>query len=131
MTTGALTEVHAGPGVKMNPSPLPGNDVGYIRKDSAEAGIYYASGSRGPGVGPIRAAAWSPDGKRVVFHRRISTPTRPPLVKMFSRNPNYELNLSGVLPAFQPFGQTVPDHGRSPRRESGGSEGEYAGDRAV
>ena len=48
MTTGALTEVHAGPGVKMNPSPLPGNDVGYIRKDSADAGIYYASGSRGP-----------------------------------------------------------------------------------
>ena len=104
MTTGALTEVHAGPGVKMNPSPLSGNDVGYIRKDSAEAGIYYASGSRGP-RGPIRAAAWSPDGKRVVFHRRISTPARPPLVKMFSRNPNYELNLSGMMPAFSPSGK--------------------------
>ena len=103
MTTGALTDVPAGPGVKMNPSPLPGNDAGYIRKDAAEAGIYYTSGSRGP-RGPIRAAAWSPDGKRVVFHRR-STPTLPPLVKMFSRNPNYELNLSGMLPAFSPSGK--------------------------
>lgn len=103
MTTGALTEVHAGPGVKVNPSPLPGNEVGYIRKDSADAGIYYASGSRGP-RGPIRAAAWSPDGKRVVFHRH-STQTPPPLVKMFSRNPNYELNLSGPLPAFSPSGE--------------------------
>ena len=103
VTSGALTEVQAGPGVKMNPFPLPGNDVGYIRKDSAEAGVYYASGSRGP-RGMIRAAAWSPDGKRVVFHRR-ATPTLPPLVKMFSRNPNYELNLSGMLPAFSPSGK--------------------------
>lgn len=103
MTTGALTELHTGPGVKINPSPLPGGDVGYIRKASADAGIYYASGSRGP-LGPIRAAAWSPDGKRVVFHRR-STPTLPPLVKMFSRNPNYELNLSTALPVFSPSGK--------------------------
>jgi hypothetical protein len=97
-TTGALTEVHSGPGVNMNPSPLPGNEVGYIRKDSADAGIYYTSGSRGP-RGTVRAAAWSPDGTWVVFHRR-STPTLPPLVKMFSRNPNYELNLSGQLPVY-------------------------------
>ena len=103
MTTGVLTEINAGPGVKMNPSPLPGNEVGYIRKDSAAGGIYYASGSRGP-RGPIRAAAWSPDGKRVVFHRRTS-PTLPPLVKMFSRNPNYDLDLSGMLPAFSPSGK--------------------------
>jgi TolB protein len=103
MTTGALTDVPAGPGVKMNPFPLPGNNLGYIRKDSADAGIYYSSSSRGP-RGAIRAAAWSPDGRHVVFHRR-STPTLPPLVKMFSRNPNYELNLSGMLPAFSPSGK--------------------------
>jgi TolB protein len=112
MTTGALTEVHAGPGVKVNPSPLPGADVGYIRKDPEDAGIYYASGSRGP-RGPIRAAAWSPDGKRVVFHRR-ATPTLPPLVKMFSRNPNYELNLSGMLPAFSPSGKQYLSMARVP-----------------
>jgi len=105
MTTGALTDVPAGPGVKVNPSPLPGNEVGFIRKDSADDGIYYASGRRGP-RGPIRAAAWSPDGKRVVFHRRSTpTPTLPPSVKMFSRNPNYELSLSGLLPAFSPSGK--------------------------
>jgi TolB protein len=112
ITTGALTDVPAGPGVKINPSPLPMNDVGYIRKDADEGGIYYASGSRGP-RGLIRGAAWSPDGKRVVFHRR-SSPTLPPLVKMFSRNPNYELNLSGILPAFSPSGKQYLTMARGP-----------------
>ncbi|HVN03569.1 MAG TPA: hypothetical protein VMT86_04070 [Bryobacteraceae bacterium] len=112
ITTGALTDRPAGPGVKMNPSPLSGNDIGYIRKDSADDGIYYASGSRGP-RGPIRAAAWSPDGTRVVFHRR-TTLKLPPLVKMFSRNPNYELNLSGMLPAFSPSGKQYLTMGRVP-----------------
>ncbi|MCU1330504.1 MAG: domain protein beta Propeller [Bryobacterales bacterium] len=112
MTTGQLTDIHAGPGVKMNPSPLSGNDVGYIRKDTAEAGIVYASGRRGPS-GTIRAASWSPDGKRVAFSRR-KTPPLPPLVKMFSRNPNYELNLSGALPAFSPSGKQYLTMGAVP-----------------
>src|SRR3954453_5044167 len=45
-TTGVATDLPAGPGVKINPSPLPGNDVGYVRKDKAEpgSGIYYTSG---------------------------------------------------------------------------------------
>src|SRR5262249_53453810 len=35
MTSGASADVPAGAGVKMNPSPLPGNELGYIRKDTA------------------------------------------------------------------------------------------------
>src|SRR5437764_15465332 len=75
--TGALTEIGAGPGVKMNPSPVAPGEIGYIRKDTAEPGIYYSSGRRGP-VGQIRAASWSPDGARVVFHKRL-TATVPDL----------------------------------------------------
>jgi Tol biopolymer transport system component len=100
--TGASADLTAGPGVKMNPSPLAGNEVGYIRKDSAEAGIYYSSGKRGP-RGAIRSASWSPDGTRVVFYKRFTT--APPAWKnTFSRNPNYELNLAGIMPAFSPSG---------------------------
>jgi Tol biopolymer transport system component len=113
MTTGALTDVPAGPGIKMNPSPLPGNDLGYVRRDSVDAGIYYTSGSRGP-RGAIRSAAWSPDGKRVVFHRHTPPQARVPLVKMFSRNPNYELDLSGSLPAFSPSGKQYLTMARAP-----------------
>ena len=71
VASGTATDVPAGPGVKFDPSVLSANEIGYIRKDSDEPGIYYTSGARGP-RGQVRAASWSPDGSRVVFHRRQS-----------------------------------------------------------
>jgi TolB protein len=101
--TGASTDLPAGTGVKINPSPLAGNEVGYIRKDTEEAGIYYSSGRRGP-RGTIRAASWSPDGSHVVFHKS-SKATPPAWRSVFSRNPHYELFLSGMQAAFSPSGK--------------------------
>ncbi|HTS47682.1 MAG TPA: hypothetical protein VMH05_07045 [Bryobacteraceae bacterium] len=111
--TGASTDLAAGPGVKINPCPLAGNDVGYVRKDKAEpgAGIYYTSGKRGP-RGDIRTASWSPDGKQVVFHKRL-TVQLPALEKTFNRSPNYELSLTGTyLPAFSPSGDQFVTNSR-------------------
>jgi TolB protein len=105
IVNGRSTDVAAGPGVKINPSPLAGNYIGYIRKDTEEAGIYYTSGRRGP-RGAIRAASWSPDATRVVFHRRADMPRRSTGTQpTFSRNSHYELSLSGILPAFSPSGK--------------------------
>jgi TolB protein len=121
-TTGVSTTLAAGPGVKMNPSPLPGNDVGYVRKDAPDGsrGIFYVSGSAGP-RGDIRTAAWSPDGKRVVFHKRL-TPEFPALEKTFSRNPNYELNLTGTyLPAYSPSGDRFVTNSRPSANPFGAS----------
>jgi len=102
IATGAATDVAAGPGVKFNPSLLPGNVLGFVRKDGNDQGIYYSNGTRGP-KGQIRTAAWSPDGSRVVFHKRV-TFTRKPWVKTFSKNANYELTLTAALPAFNATG---------------------------
>ncbi len=112
IATGAASDVNAGPGVKMNPSFLPANEVGYVRKDTADpgAGIYYTSGKRGP-KGDVRTASWSPDGSRVVFHRRLQAPTTTWL-KTFSRNPQYELTLTGILPSFSPSGDRFVMTGR-------------------
>ena len=105
VASGRSTEVSAGPGLKVNPSPLPGNDVGYVRKDTAEAGIYYTSGRHGP-RGAIRAASWSPDATHVVFHRRANMPRPSGGTKStFSRNPRYTLSLSGILPAYSSSGK--------------------------
>ena len=109
IATSAVTEIPAGAGMKFNPSPLPAGDVGYVRKD-VPAGIYYTSGRTGP-KGDVRAAAWSPDGKRVVFHRRQTAPATTWL-KTFSRNPNYELTLTGILPSYNAAGDKFTMTGR-------------------
>jgi Tol biopolymer transport system component len=101
--TGTSTELTAAPGVNINPSLLTGGEAGYVRKNGSDPGIWYTSGKRGP-RGDIRTAAWSPDGKRVVFWRRV-TITAPPVRRMFSRNPNYELSVVSFLPAFSPSGK--------------------------
>ena len=114
VATGTSSDLPAGPGVKINPSPLPGNDVGYVRKDTAGtgAGIYYTSGKSGP-KGDVRAASWSPDGSHVVFHKRL---TAPPTTwrRTFSRNPEYELTLTGVLASFSPSGDRFVTVARAP-----------------
>ncbi len=101
--TDASTELQAA-GVKINPFPIGQNEMGYIRKDPPDDGIYYLSGRRGP-RGAIRTASWSPDGKLVIFYKRVLiAPT--PLQKAFSKNPNYALQIAsgGSLPTFSPSG---------------------------
>jgi len=101
--TGASTDLATGPGVKINPSPLAGSKIGFIKKDTAEAGIYYANGQRGP-RGAIRTASWSPDSTRVVFSRRTDA-RRDIWQSSFSRNPKYEMVQAGPMPAFSPSGK--------------------------
>jgi len=110
IATGKATDTPAGPGVKISPAFLPGGDIGYVRKDSSDAGIYYTSGKRGP-RGNVRVAAWSPDGSRVVFHRRqVAPPTS--WLKGFTANRNYEIAFSSVLPSFNPSGDEFVMVGR-------------------
>jgi Tol biopolymer transport system component len=102
IATGAATEVPGGPGVKIAPAFLASGEIAFIRKDAEGAGIHYANGKDGP-KGDLRSAAWSPDGKRVAFHKRL--PPSPSVGrKMWSRLPNYELRLGGLQPSFHPSG---------------------------
>jgi Tol biopolymer transport system component len=102
INTGGMSELPSGAGVKFNPSLLKGDVLAYIRRDGDERGIHYANGRRGP-AGEIRAAAWSPDGTRVVFHKRLAF-ERKSWVKTWSRNPQYELTLTNGGPSFSPTG---------------------------
>ena len=122
ITSGAATDLPAGPGVKINPSPLPGNDVGYVRKDKGDpgGGIYYLSGMRGPS-GDIRTASWSPDGKRVVFHKRLAV-ALPAIEKTFTPRADYDLSLAGTyIPAFSPTGDRFVTNSRPSANPFGSS----------
>ena len=113
VTTGQADVVKSGSGVLFNPSFV-GSTVGYIRKfgPSPAAGIYYADGRTGP-QGEIRSASWSPDGSRVVFHKRVATP--PPVWRpAFSRLAGYQTALTGIIPSFAPAGDRFATTGRPP-----------------
>ncbi|PYR45849.1 MAG: hypothetical protein DMF95_19655 [Acidobacteria bacterium] len=99
---GTTADVAAGPGVKLAPAFQTTNEIGFIRKDVAGAGIHYSSGKAGP-KGDLRSAAWSPDGTRVAFHKRLAAGPGVGL-RMWSRRPDFELRLGGVQPSFHPSG---------------------------
>ena len=120
LESGNVSDVHAGPGVKMSPVVTPSGTVAYVRKDSSAPGIAYADGGSGP-QGNVRAASWAPDGKRLVYHRPAAltpggrpassrgTPMLGPLKKKWTARSGFELTLTGdfLLPAFDATGQHV------------------------
>lgn len=103
VSSGAVSEVEAGPGVKIAPSFLGGGEIGFIRKDRAAAGIHYTSGRKGA-AGAIQSASWSPDGTRVVFHKVVAGNANPLGTRIWSRLPAYELRLAEVQPSFNRTG---------------------------
>jgi Tol biopolymer transport system component len=123
VNTGVLDELVMGSGAKFSPSPVAAHGFGYIRKNGSgkAAGIYYSDGTDGP-RGDIRAASWSPDGRSVVFHKRLAAPI-PVFQEAFSRNPEYELTLTGTfLPSFaRSGGRFVTNSRPTPQQPLGSS----------
>jgi Tol biopolymer transport system component len=103
IATGAATAVPAGPGVKLAPSVLPSGAIAYLRRDKGAHGVFYADGSKGPAGNDIRFPSWSPDGKQVVYSRFTTKRHVAPL-KLWSRDPNFELYATAWLPAYDPTG---------------------------
>jgi Tol biopolymer transport system component len=112
VATGATTDVQTAAGVKFNPSIVKPGEIAYLRKDSQDEGIYYTSGSRGP-KGAVRFASFSPDGTRVVFHRRQTAPITW-WKSIWSRDADFELALTSILPSFGPDGNHFVVTGRPP-----------------
>ena len=119
IATRAAADVPAEPGIKIAPVYLPSKEIAYIRKNVATAGIYYGNGKRGPRL-DVRSASWSPDGARVVFHKRLPAPPTT-WRKTFSRLPEYELTLTQLLPSFNPTGDQFTVTGRPTAGEQLGS----------
>jgi Tol biopolymer transport system component len=102
VATGHVSEVAAGPGVKMSPAILPSGEFAYVRKDTRAPGIFYGKGVPGP-AGRVRSPSWSPDGSHVVYHKILATDS-PDWRKTWSRDSQYDLIFTHWLPAFHPSG---------------------------
>jgi Tol biopolymer transport system component len=103
IATGKPTPVMAGTGVKLYPSVLASGEIGFLRRDTAIQGIFYANGKSGPKGGDLHSPSWSPDGARLVYSRYTSK-REPEPRKLWSRNPNYELFATAWFPSYDPTG---------------------------
>jgi Tol biopolymer transport system component len=100
------TTIATPPGIKFYPAVLNDGEIAYVRKDGDDRGIAYRSdGKKGP-LGLVRSPSWSPDGKRVVYHRLLSQNV-PAWQKAWSRNPAYDLVTTNAMPAFEPSGKRL------------------------
>jgi len=103
ISTGSATPVTAGPGVKMSPVLLASDQIAYVRKDTSAPGVFYGNGKPGPAGKDVRCPSWSPDGSRVVYSR-VGPGSHSLYQKLWSKNPQYELVSTGVLPAYDTTG---------------------------
>jgi Tol biopolymer transport system component len=103
IASGAIAPVAAGPGVKLLPTVLSSGEIAYLRRDKAEHGVFYSSGKPGPKGSDLRSPSWSPDGAQVVYSRYVSKHPAEP-VKVWSRNPNFDMYSTAWLPAYDSSG---------------------------
>lgn len=99
--TGMREVLTSGPGEKMSPQ---------WRADSV---IAYSSGGKTPGIettsgaagarGEFKCPSWSPDGKRMLFHREVGQGW-PPHRPWASQNPAFQLIRTGIFPSWSPTG---------------------------
>ena len=108
IVTGSILPITSGPGVKLAPSVLPSGRVAYLRGDGAMIEIVSSEGKVGPSGTDIapNPVAWSPDGNHVVYSRVSFMPTSAP-VKQWSRNSDFDLYATTVLPAYDRTGMRL------------------------
>ena len=103
--TGAPQAHTTGAGWKISPRYLDAKEIGYVVKSSEKRGLGFTGGRDGA-LGAQRNPAWSPDGKTMVYHRSVpSEPNR--MAPAFSREPEFELLLTGSFPAYAPAGDQL------------------------
>jgi Tol biopolymer transport system component len=104
VATGATKAVTTGPGLKTNPQYLSDGTIGYLvkgaSKESADAGVAYTGGTRGP-RGILRNPSWSPDGRTVVYYKFDLT-NRAQYTRLYSWDKSREYRYTDVFPTICP-----------------------------
>ena len=116
VASGARTVLTSGPGRKYSPK-WSGAGIAYTRGDAAEKrgvlqrvnyvsyGISFTDGRKDV-PGTYSNVNWSPDGRRIVFHRALDRQW-PPVTATFSRDAGFRTVRAGVYPSYSPDGRQL------------------------
>jgi TolB protein len=106
VTTGDRQVLTTGAGEKWSPHWIAKDRVGFVKRDpDADGGVEFVPPAQGA-RGEMRSPSWSPDGRRMVFHRDVDT-RWPPVRPWASRDPLFRLERTGVFPSYSPTGDRL------------------------
>jgi TolB protein len=106
LETGDRKQHTTGDGLKVSPRYVDREEIGYIVKTGEKQRLAFVSGQNGE-LGKIRNPSWSPDGKTMVYHKAIEAAKPTRMTPTFSRDPEFELYLTGNFPAYSPTGEQI------------------------
>lgn len=104
VASGAEETLTHGMGEKWSPRWLAHGRIGYFSGGPA-GGIEFLNGGTGA-RGEFDSPDWSPDGRKLVFHRDVGQ-NWPPVVEVPSKDPRFRLLRTGIFPSFSPTGDRL------------------------
>jgi TolB protein len=104
IASGSLRVVTSGPGEKWSPRWLEGDRIAFA-SGGPDGGLEFTTGTAGP-RGEFSNPDWSSDRRRMVFHRDIGQ-NWPPVMRVATRDPRFQLVRAGIFPSFSPAGDRL------------------------
>ena len=102
--TGERSVVTTKLGEKWSPRWLTPERIGYV-SGGPDGGIEFTTGPSGA-RGEFGSPNWSPDGRRMVYHREVDT-NWPPFRECHSLDPQFRLFRTGIFPSYSPSGDCL------------------------
>src|SRR5262245_59507813 len=104
IASGSLRTVTSGPGEKWSPRWLDKDRIAFA-SGGPDGGLEFTTGGAGP-RGEFSNPDWSPDRRRMVFHRDVGQ-NWPPVMQTASRDPRFQLVRTGIFPSFSSTGDRL------------------------